>query len=82
MAMSEEVLAKVHAGVGLSKDERGMFEWHAKVGSDLIGKNPRLEETAQMVCHQHWRYEERLRLSLRKFARITWRKDSQSCPRL
>jgi len=48
-----DVLHKLHAGVEvLTDDEQQMYEKHAKVGSKLIRKIPRLEKVAGMIENQ------------------------------
>jgi len=48
-----DVLHKLHAGTEiLTDDEQQMYEKHAKVGSKLIRKIPRLEKVAGMIENQ------------------------------
>ncbi len=52
VTLPDAVLNKVYAGTELADKEREMFEAHPRMGRDLIGKIPRLEEIAQTIAYQ------------------------------
>ncbi len=57
VSIPDAILAKVYSGEGLTMEERAHYETHPRIGSDLIGKIPRLEEVSRIVCHQNRRFD-------------------------
>lgn len=56
VTVPDSILTKIYSNERLTKDERIIFESHPKIGRDLISKIPRLEEVAQIIFFQRWRY--------------------------
>ena len=56
VSLPDGILKKIDSGTELTPAERATFEMHPGIGRDLIRKIPRLEEAAQIVHCQNWRY--------------------------
>ena len=52
VAVPQDVLDKVAAGVELTTEQRAILGRHPTIGSKLLGNVPRLDEVARIVCYQ------------------------------
>lgn len=57
--LPEKILKRMYRGERLSDEEQQLFEMHPMVGSDLIGKIPRMEEIAHIIAYQEKHFDGR-----------------------
>ena len=59
VVVPERILKRLYKGEKLSDDESQLFEMHPMIGSDLVGKIPRMEQIARMIGYQEKRFDGR-----------------------
>ena len=59
VVVPEKILKRLYKGERLSDEESQLFEMHPMVGSDLVGKIPRMEQIARMIGYQEKRFDGR-----------------------
>jgi len=51
------LVLKLFSGESLTGEEKQIYEMHPMIGSELIGKIPRLENVAKIICYQEKCYD-------------------------
>jgi len=51
------LVLKLFSGESLTDEEKQIYEMHPMIGSELIGKIPRLENVAKIICYQEKCYD-------------------------
>lgn len=55
--LPEEILEKVYRGSPLNEEQKQLFEMHPSMGSDIIGKIPRMESMGEAILYQMKGYD-------------------------